>query len=131
MAGWLKPKWSTSPWAWSLLGFSLALTLFMQLNPATTDTAAAYAFYFPWRCPLNFLTGWSCLGCGLTRSVLLVLSGDLLAAFKMHPLGPFAALAITVHVVLWVYRPEFLAKLYKRRFVFPSGSSFLKGRLRA
>ena len=31
------------------------------------------------------LFGFDCLGCGLQRSVLLILKGDLIGAFKMFP----------------------------------------------
>lgn len=31
------------------------------------------------------LFGFDCLGCGLQRSVLLILKGDLIGAFKMYP----------------------------------------------
>jgi hypothetical protein len=109
----LKPNWSKNPWAWSLLGFSIGLFLFMQMFPADIDSAKSYAFYFPWRCPINLLTGFNCLGCGLTRSVLLVLSGDFSAAFQMHALGPFAAAAISFHVVAWVYNPALLDQVYR------------------
>ena len=37
-------------------------------------------------CPIRFSTGISCPGCGMSRAVLLMLSGHFRAAFRMHPL---------------------------------------------
>ena len=37
-------------------------------------------------CPIRFFTGISCPGCGMSRAVLLLLSGHFQAAFRMHPL---------------------------------------------
>ena len=61
-------------------------------------------------CPIRFSTGISCPGCGMSRAVLLMLSGHFRAAFRMHPL---------VYVVLpagiWLFfGPEQTAGL--RRF---------------
>ncbi len=112
MATKLGPRWSKNPWAWALFGFSVSLFVFLQMFPADLDSAQSYAAYFPWRCPIKLVTGLSCLGCGMTRSVLLVLSGDIQAAFRMHPLGPIVAAVITFYVVAWVYRPSVIIKLH-------------------
>lgn len=37
-------------------------------------------------CPIKYLTGISCAGCGMTRALLSVLSLDFSAAFYYHPL---------------------------------------------
>ena len=37
-------------------------------------------------CPIKFLTGISCAGCGMTRAWLSLLRGDVHAAFEYHPL---------------------------------------------
>lgn len=37
-------------------------------------------------CPIRFLTGISCAGCGMSRAWLSLLRGDLAAAFAFHPL---------------------------------------------
>ena len=37
-------------------------------------------------CPIKFVTGISCLGCGMTRAWLSVLRFDLAEAFHYHPL---------------------------------------------
>jgi hypothetical protein len=38
-------------------------------------------------CLLHRLTGLPCLGCGLTRSIVHLLRGDLLASLRLHPAG--------------------------------------------
>ncbi len=37
-------------------------------------------------CPILYLTGISCAGCGMSRAWLSLLRGDLAAAFAFHPL---------------------------------------------
>ena len=37
-------------------------------------------------CPIRWLTGISCAGCGMSRAWLSLLRGDLAAAFAYHPL---------------------------------------------
>ena len=37
-------------------------------------------------CPIRFFIGISCPGCGMSRAVLLMLSGHFQAAFRMHSL---------------------------------------------
>lgn len=60
-------------------------------------------------CPIKFLTGVSCLGCGMTRAWLAVLRLDFAAAFHFHPLfmlPPVAAL-------LYLFRSKINERLYK------------------
>lgn len=37
-------------------------------------------------CPIKYLTGVSCAGCGMTRAWLSLLQGDVSSAFAYHPL---------------------------------------------
>lgn len=41
-----------------------------------------------WPCPMAVSVGWPCPGCGLTRSVLAMLRGDLMLAARYHVFGP-------------------------------------------
>ena len=52
-------------------------------------------------CPTRALFGLPCPGCGLTRSTLAFLSGDLAGVWRYHPLAPI----VTPLVVLLVSRP--------------------------
>jgi len=47
---------------------------------------AALLLLYVYRCPLNYFFHIPCLGCGVTRAHLSVLSLDLGTAFKYHPL---------------------------------------------
>lgn len=50
-------------------------------------------------CPLRTLTGVPCPLCGMTTSVEATMHGDLLAALRANPAGPFAVLAALALVV--------------------------------
>jgi uncharacterized protein DUF2752 len=54
-------------------------------------------------CPFRLLTGLPCPGCGLTRSLVSLMHGDLSAAVLFHPLGPVVAglLAGLVLAAVW------------------------------
>ena len=43
-------------------------------------------------CAFHSLTGYSCLTCGLTRSLQAILHGDVIASFKFHVMGPVISL---------------------------------------
>lgn len=45
-------------------------------------------------CPFRLLTGLPCPGCGLTRSLVCLLHGDLASSIAFHPLGPLVALVL-------------------------------------
>lgn len=51
-------------------------------------------------CPIRFVTGISCAGCGMTRAWLSVLSLDFSDAFYYHPLWPLVPAAAAV----WLLR---------------------------
>jgi uncharacterized protein DUF2752 len=55
-------------------------------------------------CPFRLLTGLPCPGCGLTRSLVSLLHGDLSAAVFFHPLGPVAAGAVLAVVFVELRR---------------------------
>lgn len=43
-------------------------------------------FYFVFGCPIKFFTGISCLGCGMSRAAISLLSFDVQQAVYYHPL---------------------------------------------
>lgn len=81
-------------------------------------------------CPIKYLTGVSCAGCGMSRAWLALLRGDLVAAFAYHPLVllpvPAALLFLlrkrlprwVFDVGFWVCGGLFLA-VYLIRLVLP------------
>jgi len=67
--------------ATGLLGSALGILAF--LGPES----------FP-SCTFHELTGYSCLTCGLTRSVLALIRGDLASSIGHHLMGPFLVLGL-------------------------------------
>lgn len=59
-------------------------------------------------CPIRFLTGISCAGCGMTRAWLYLLAGDLQNAFSAHPLW---WLVLPTVLLIW-QRRKMPRKLY-------------------
>lgn len=60
-------------------------------------------------CPIRFVTGISCLGCGMTRAWLSVLRLDFAAAFYYHPLFALPPVAAFVYL----YKSKINLKIYK------------------
>lgn len=60
-------------------------------------------------CPIKFVTGISCLGCGMTRAWLSVLRFDLAAAFYYHPLFMLPPVAVIVYLA----KSKINIKIYK------------------
>ena len=56
-------------------------------------------------CPIKYISGISCAGCGMTRAILSVLKGDFAAAFAYHPLWivlpPIVLLLLVAHFKRW------------------------------
>lgn len=61
-------------------------------------------------CILREITGLPCPGCGMTRALLLLLHGDLMGAWQMHPLFWVPPLLFSVALVLTIFAPNKLAK---------------------
>src|SRR5579864_6646318 len=57
---------------------AVAILMLRIFDPAT-------ALVFP-PCPLHYLTGWYCPGCGSLRAIHQLLHGNLRAAWAMNPL---------------------------------------------
>ncbi|RKM57930.1 DUF2752 domain-containing protein [Butyrivibrio sp. CB08] len=47
-------------------------------------------------CPIKYLTGISCMGCGMTRAYVSLLRLDFASAFKYHPLWIIPLIAATI-----------------------------------
>lgn len=60
-------------------------------------------------CPIKFVTGISCLGCGMTRAWLSLMKLDFAAAFYYHPLYAVPPLAILVYLL----KSKINIKIYK------------------
>jgi hypothetical protein len=62
----------------ALVAFGVGLVLLELFDPATSGI-------FP-PCPLRYLTGWYCPGCGSLRAIHQLLHGNLRAAWALNPL---------------------------------------------
>lgn len=47
-----------------------------------------------WQCPLRFISGVPCPGCGLSRAVALFIQGKWQAAIEVHAFAPLLAVAV-------------------------------------
>ena len=71
-------------------------------------------------CPIKFLTGVSCGGCGMTRAYVALLKGDFAGAFNAHPLF----ILPPVVVVVLMNKSKLTEKVYKI-FIFTVISVFV------
>ena len=79
--------------------------------PAICAVALVYGIlYFAGiGCPIKYLTGVSCMGCGMTRAYLSLLRLDFANAFRYHPLFPIPVIA----AVLFLFRSRISQKIVK------------------
>jgi len=75
---------------------AFGLVLLWIFDPATSRV-------FP-PCPLHYLTGWYCPGCGSLRALHQILHGNLRAAWAMNPLAvvllPFIGYGLASHALI-------------------------------
>jgi hypothetical protein len=57
-------------------------------------------------CPLSLAGFEHCPGCGLGRSLILLLHGHLTESFNMHPLAVFALIVLIVRII-FIFRNYF------------------------
>lgn len=79
-----------------LTGVALLASLAVARGLATATPAAVQVAgrELPVICPSRLLFGVTCPGCGMTRSVLLTLGGDLRGALNVNPAGPVLVAAL-------------------------------------
>jgi hypothetical protein len=65
--------------------FIIAMSLFLSPSDGPLHL---FGWEVPPLCTFKRLTGMDCPGCGLTRSFTWMGHGEVLAAFRMHKLGP-------------------------------------------
>jgi hypothetical protein len=73
-----------------------SLALARGLAQATPAAVSVAGHELPVICPSRLLFGVNCPGCGMTRSVLLTLGGDLWGALDVNPAGPFLVAALVL-----------------------------------
>ena len=86
-------RWLVGAGALALVAGAITLRMF---DPATTG-------FFP-PCPVRYLTGWYCPGCGSLRAIHQLLEGNLRAAWAMNPLTvillPFLTYGLASYALL-------------------------------
>jgi hypothetical protein len=92
----------------AMIGGAVAAVVMLGLfDPATSGL-------FP-PCPLRYLTGWYCPGCGSLRALHQLLQGNLRAAWSLNPLTivllPFLAYGLASHA-LFEIRGHYLPRLF-------------------
>ena len=84
-----------------------AIATLALLDPATSGL-------FP-PCPLRYLTGWYCPGCGSLRALHQLLHGNLRAAWSLNPLtvllSPFLAYG-TISYAFFEIRGSYLPRIF-------------------
>ncbi len=81
------------------VGLLASLALARGLAAASPSSVRVAGRELPVVCPSRLLFGVNCPGCGMTRSVLLTLGGDLRAALEVNPAGPFLVAALILLAV--------------------------------
>ena len=71
----------------------------LMLSPAGPAGLRLFSFQLPPTCSFLDLTGLPCPGCGLTRSVVASVHGDLAGSWGFHRLGALTVLYILIQVV--------------------------------
>lgn len=84
-----------------LTGVALLASLALARGLASASPAAVHlaGHELPVVCPSRLLFGVNCPGCGMTRSVLLTLGGDLRGALSVNPAGPVLVVALVLIAV--------------------------------
>lgn len=90
------------------MGEKISKKNIFNMVPAVLAVVILYIIFFVTGigCPIKFITGISCAGCGMTRAYLSLLHLDFREAFHYHPL-------------FWL-PPVFLVILYKKNRMKPS-----------
>lgn len=98
---------STASW-WALDALLMllcggALLAAFVLSPGA-ERVAILGVEIPEICGFRNLTGWSCPGCGLTRSWTYLAHGELGAALRMNWLGPILFVAAILQIPISALR---------------------------
>jgi len=84
-------------------------------NPAQSS------FFIP--CPIHYITGFYCPGCGSQRAIHLLLHGDIIGAFRFNPLMvltlPILIYGLGITIANWVFGTSYRFMLfYSKLFIF-------------
>ncbi|MDE5749323.1 MAG: DUF2752 domain-containing protein [Duncaniella sp.] len=73
---------------------------------------------FPWRCPINFLFGIECPGCGTSRSIKEAMRGNLYDSILYNPLGIPILVCLILGMGIFafdtIFHKDYLFRLYTK-----------------
>ncbi len=72
----------------------------LLLSVSVMHLAVSAAGWHVFKCPMITTCKVPCPGCGLTRAIKLLFTGEFSAAFQMHAFGPVALLAVVVLIIV-------------------------------
>lgn len=75
-------------------------------------------------CPISNLGLDFCPGCGLGKSISLIMTGEIQRSFESHPLGLFALIIILNRIFVLIFNKFRLKELYRE----PSTDTNVSGR---
>lgn len=93
------------------MDYRLQVKKFLDFGGAAAAVAGLYWILFNWfgiTCPVKFLTGISCAGCGMTRAWVALLHFDIEKAFYYHPLFFLPPVA----VILFLLKKRICSRVY-------------------
>jgi hypothetical protein len=94
----------------------LLLILNIQKVSALLVLCRADIFLLP--CPIKYLFGFDCPGCGFQRSVLALLNGDFLQSFHLYPPTVPFLLSLVAGVGTWLLKLDQNATWLKAMYFF-------------
>lgn len=80
-------------------GFALCLLILSGINAAGILPAARLTRALPLFCPFELLTGIPCPGCGMTRAILSLISGNPSDALLYNPFSFFLLALVTASIL--------------------------------
>lgn len=80
----------------------------MILGAFMLSIACAFLYVFKIGCPIKFVTGISCPGCGMTRAVMCFIRFDFKGGIMYHPM----IISLPVIVFLYLFRNNINKRLY-------------------
>ena len=92
--------------------------------------AYASALLFGWNCPIKYLTGVPCPGCGLSRALAALLRLDFRTALRFHPmvfvLPPVVLYALFgKKPLLWLQKPRAHAAVERYRAGYRDSGAYV------
>jgi hypothetical protein len=105
-------------WLWWLLGSVgvVVAAVLLRFEPPDQIIVPVLNLPLPQSCWTRRWLGFSCPGCGLTRSFVLAAHGQFGQAFQMHPVGAFVFSFLVLQIPIRLYQ----VWLFARRRAFPA-----------